>query len=188
MIFYRLMTEDSRKQYYSSSQPFNDVAAGRWSNDEIATLYHAKVVQGNSDGTFEPSKPITRAEFAAIASKFDKLEEVTENKFPDIDSHWAKKYINSSAQKGWISGYGDGTFRPDNIIIRCEAMKMINEELDRRVDTAGLCSDTRQWTDNTQDKWYYEIVLEAANTHDYQREDRPKSTEQWTKIKDNPVW
>ncbi len=188
VIFYRLMTGDSRKQYYSSTQPFTDVAAGRWSNDEIATLYNAKIVQGNNDGTFEPSKPITRAEFAAIASKFDKLEEVTENKFPDIENHWAKKYINSSALKGWISGYGDGTFRPDNVIIRCEAMKMINEELDRRVNTEGLCSGTQQWPDNTQDKWYYEIVLEATNTHDYQREDRPKSMEKWTKIKDNPVW
>ena len=188
VIFYRLMTEESRKQYFSTSQPFSDVEAKRWSNDEIATLYNAEIIQGNTDGSFEPSKPITRAEFAAIAAKFDKLEEVAENKFPDIENHWAKKYINSSAQKGWISGYGDGTFRPDNIIIRCEAMKMINEELDRRVDAAGLCSGTKQWPDNMIDKWYYEIVLEATNTHDYERENRPKSTEKWTKIKDNPVW
>jgi hypothetical protein len=188
VIFYRLMTEDSRKYYYSTSQPFTDVGDKRWSNDEIATLYNAKIVQGNTDGSFEPSKPITRAEFAAIAAKFDKLEDVTENKFPDIENHWAKKYINSSAQKGWISGYGDGTFRPDNIIIRCEAMKLINEQLDRRVNIAGLCSDTKQWTDNIESKWYYEIVLEATNTHDYEPKENPKSTEKWTKIKDNPVW
>lgn len=187
-IFYRLMTEESRKQYYSASQPFSDVAAGRWSNDGIATLYNAKIVRGNTDGGFEPSKPITRAEFAAIAARFDNLDEVSENMFPDITDHWAKKYINSSAQKGWIRGYGDGTFRPDNIILRCEVMKMINEELDRRVNTAGLCSGIKQWPDNAADKWYYEIVLEATNTHDYERENRPKSTEKWTGIKDNPVW
>jgi hypothetical protein len=188
VIFYRLMTEDSRKQYHSTSQPFTDVDAGRWSNDEIATLFNAKIIQGNADGSFEPSKPITRAEFSAIAAKFDKLEEVAENKFPDIENHWAKKYINSSAQKGWINGYGDGTFRPDSVIIRCEAMKMINEELDRRVDAAGLCGNTQQWPDNTQDKWYFEIVMEATNTHDYERENRLKTTEKWTKIRDNPVW
>lgn len=188
VIFYRLMTNESRKQHYSSSQPFTDVAGGHWSNDEIATLYNAKIIQGNTDGSFEPARPITRAEFAAMASRFDMLEEVTESKFPDIEKHWAKKYINSSSGKGWINGYGDGTFRPDNFIIRCEAMKMINEVLDRRVNTAGLCSDTKQWPDNVESKWYYEIVLEATNTHDYERENRPRSTEKWTGIRDNPVW
>lgn len=166
-IFYRLMTEESRRQYYSASAPFADVAAGRWSNDAIATLYNAKILRGNTDGSFEPSKPITRAEFAAITSRFDELEGVG---------------------KSWIGTYGDGTFRPDNTIIRCEAMKMINEALDRRVDAEGLIQGTKQWPDNTSDKWYFEIVLEATNTHDYQREDRPKSTEKWTKIKDSPVW
>lgn len=188
VIFYRLMTEDSRKAYASTAQPFPDVDGSRWSNKEIATLYNARIIQGNSDGSFMPAKPITRAEFAAIAAKFDMLEEVGENKFPDIENHWANKYINSSAEKGWINGYGDGTFRPDNIIIRCEAMKLINEVLDRRVNIEGLHPDTKQWPDNTPDKWYYEIVLEATNTHDYERADRPKSTEKWTRIKENPVW
>jgi len=188
VIFYRLMTEESRKAYASTAQPFIDVSSKRWSNDEIATLYNAKVIEGNSDGRFAPGKPITRAEFAAIAAKFDKLEDVKENKFPDIENHWAKEYINSSAEKGWINGYGDGTFRPDHIIIRCEAMKLINEVLDRRINISGLHKDTKQWPDNTEDKWYYEIVLEATNTHDYERADKPKSMEKWTKIKDNPVW
>ncbi|HYE67388.1 MAG TPA: S-layer homology domain-containing protein, partial [Anaerovoracaceae bacterium] len=188
VIFYRLMTEESRKAYSSTVQPFTDVSSDRWSSNEIATLYNAKIIQGSLDGKFMPAKPITRAEFAAIAAKFDKLEKTQENKFSDISNHWAKDFINSSAEKGWISGYEDGTFRPDNSIIRCEAMKLINEVLDRRVDVAGLHKESRQWPDNTQDKWYYEIVLEATNTHDYERADKPKSIEKWTKIKNDPVW
>lgn len=188
VIFYRLMTEDSRNTYASMTQPFSDVSSNRWSNKELATLYNAKIIQGNSNGSFMPETPITRAEFATIAAKFDNLGDTKENKFPDIENHWAKNCINSSAEKGWINGYGDGTFRPDHIIIRCEAMKLINEVLDRRINQSGLHKDTKQWPDNTEDKWYYEIVLEATNTHDYERENRPKSMEKWTKIRDNPVW
>lgn len=188
VIFYRLMTEESRNSYASTTHPFSDVNGNRWSNKEIATLYNAKIIQGNSNGSFMPGTPITRAEFAAIAAKFDKLEDTKENKFPDIENHWAKDYINSSTEKGWINGYGDGTFRPDHIIIRCEAMKLINEVLDRRINIAGIHKDTKQWPDNIEDKWYYEIVLEATNTHDYERENKPKSMEKWTKIMDNPVW
>jgi len=188
IIFYRLMTEESRKEYASTTQPFTDVSSRRWSNDEIAALYNAEIIKGNSDGSFMPANPITRAEFAAIAARFDKLANTKENKFPDIDQHWAKDYINSSAEKGWINGYGDGTFRPEHIIIRCEAMKLINEVLDRRINIAGLHRDTKQWPDNTEDKWYYEIVLEATNTHDYERAEKPKSMEKWTKIRNKPVW
>lgn len=187
-IFYRIMTEENRMEYAVNYQPFTDVGSGRWSNDEIATLCNARIIQGNLDGSFTPDKAITRAEFAALASRFDRLEDSQENRFSDIENHWAKDYINSSAEKGWIKGYGDGTFRPDHVIIRCEAMMLINEMLDRRVNLAGLHEDTRQWPDNTEDKWYYEIVLEATNTHEYERADKPKSIEKWIKIKDNPVW
>lgn len=188
VIFYRLMTEESRNAYRSTSHPFTDVEHTRWSNEAIATLYHAKIIGGNPDGSFEPSNPITRAEFASIASKFDQLVYPGINRFSDIEKHWAKTYINSSAEKGWINGYADGTFRPDNIIVRCEAAKLINEVLDRRVNIEGLHEDTKHWPDNTQDKWYYEIMLEASNTHDYERADKPKSMERWIRIKPNPVW
>ncbi len=188
VIFYRIMTEENRKAFAATYQPFTDVESGRWSNDEIATLCNANIIQGNLDGSFNPEKPITRGEFAALAARFDKLKESQENKFSDIENHWAKDFINSSAEKGWIKGYGDGTFRPDHIIIRCEAMMLINEMLDRRVNMEGLHKDMKQWIDNTEDKWYYEIVLEATNSHDYERANKPKSIEKWTKMKDNPVW
>ena len=188
VIFYRLMPDESRKAYASELPPFTDVGGGRWSNAEIAALYHAKIIRGYPDGSFQPARPVTRAEFAAIAARFDKLENVKENRFPDIEEHWATQYINSSVEKGWIKGYGDGTFRPGNSIIRCEAMMLINEAQDRRVNAEGLLTEAKQWPDNTADKWYYEIVLEATNTHDYERANRPRSTERWTKIRKNPVW
>ena len=188
VIFYRLLTKESRERYLSTSHRFHDVENNRWSNKEIATLAEAGILNGYPDGGFYPERPITRAEFAVLSAKFDLLENETQKSFPDVEHHWAKLYINSSASKGWINGYGDGTFRPDNTIIRCEAMKLINEILDRRVNLAGIHKDAVNWSDNPTDKWYYEIVMEATNTHDYEREPRPKSIETWTRIKENPVW
>jgi hypothetical protein len=212
-IFYRLMaaktggapavdTTESPNIHTGAATPFTDVGAGRWSNDAITALYNAGVIQGYGDGSFQPYHPITRAEFAAIAARFANLCETQENQFkdqrdkspdletksPDIENHWAAKYINSAAEKGWVRAYGDLTFRPENTILRCEAMMWINDAQNRIVNAAGLCAGARQWPDNTQDKWYYEIVLEAGNTHVYERiADRPKSTEKWIDIEENPV-
>lgn len=206
-IFYRLMTEERRTACAAAGQPFSDttvarsitepgtaqpfadVDAGRWSCNEIAVLYSAGILQGYPDGRFKPSSPVTRAEFAAMAARFDNLAETPENKFPDIENHWAVKYINSAAEKGWVRAYGDLTFRPENTIIRCEAMMWVNDTQNRIVNGAGLHAAARQWPDNTEDKWYYEIVLEASNTHGYERvAERAGSTEKWTGIEANPVW
>lgn len=188
VIFYRLMTEESREAYGTRSHNFKDVKKNRWSEKEIATLTNAKIITGYFDGTFKPKKFITRAEFATICGKFDHLEVSSKNKFTDINGHWAKDYINSSVIKGWINGYGDGSFRPDQSIIRCEAMKLINEALNRRVNQEGLHPEAICWPDNKPEKWYYEIIIEATNSHEYEREENPKAVERWTGIKENPVW
>ncbi len=188
VIFYRLLQDQDREAFAYGGLPFPDVDEKRWSSKEIAALFQAKIIQGNPDGSFQPERPVTRAEFAVIASRFAGLSDTEDNKFTDIENHWAKQSIISSAEKNWIKGYADGTFCPDNTIIRCEVMMRINEALDRRVNAVGLLPDVKQWPDNFHDKWYYEIVLEATTTHEYERSDKPRSTEKWTKIKENPAW
>lgn len=188
VIFYRLMQDHERELRTDGSQPFADVDDKRWSGKEIAALYQAKILRGNPDGSFQPDRPITRAEFAAIAARSQSFLSSEDHNFSDVENHWARQYIYSSVEKGWMKGYADGTFRPDETIIRCEAMMRINEALDRRVNAAGLLPVVKQWPDLTPDKWYYEIVLEAATTHEYERADRPRSTEKWTKVKENPGW
>jgi hypothetical protein len=111
-----------------------------------------------------------------------------ESIFPDAKGHWAEADINASTEAGWIRGFGDGTFRPDNTILRCEAMMLINDVLDRRVNTSGLLADAKQWPDNSEEKWYFEIVMEASNSHCCERADSAKSTEKWTKMEENPAW
>ncbi|MFY9295279.1 MAG: S-layer homology domain-containing protein [Caldicoprobacterales bacterium] len=186
MIFYRLLTDDSRNQLLSDDNPFTDIGGYRWSNRAISTLYVGGVISGYPDGTFRPSAPITRAEFATIASKFDKLELTNASKFTDIFGHWAEKYITSSEIKGWIKGYPDLTFKPEQYITRAEAVTLINNVLNRAVPAENIHPDAIFWPDNPSTEWYYEAVMEATNSHDYIYEE--DGDELWTGIKGNKVW
>ncbi|MEL7606936.1 MAG: S-layer homology domain-containing protein, partial [Sedimentibacter saalensis] len=186
MIFYRLLTDESRNNLLSDSNPFTDLENHGWSNRAISTLYNAGIIKGYPDGTFKPSDPISRAEFATIAAKFDKLELGSTSKFTDIFGHWAEKYITSSEIKGWIKGYPDLTFKPEQDITRAEAMTLINNVLERLVPEENIHPDAMFWPDSTSDKWYFEAVMEATNSHNYIYEE--DGDELWTGLKANKVW
>ena len=180
-IFFRLLTDDSRTEAWSTTNSFDDVKSALWSNNAISTMANAGIVTGYEDGSFRPTAKITRAEFAAIAARFESSLYVGDDLFSDISGHWAAEYINRAAQKGWISGYPDGTFRPDQYITRAEAMTLVNNVLDRRVKTEDMLDDMIKWPDNATGAWYYEAVQEATNSHNYDRED-PTQYETWTEI------
>lgn len=186
-IFYRLLSDDTRATMRSTTQDFPDVSSQRWSNTSIATLANGSVISGYPGGEFKPDNAITRAEFAVIVSKFDNLSTTDTNQFSDIDNHWAKDFINSAALKGWINGYPDGTFRPNEYITRAEAVTLINSVLNRKVSKEGLLENARYWSDNNKDAWYYEAVMEATNSHDYTRE-TPDGAETWTAITPDKTW
>ena len=119
-------------------------------------------------------------------AKFDEITYRGEDLFSDISGHWAREYINSSADKGWIVGDGTGKFRPYDDITRAEVMTMINAVLNRAVDEDGLCKGYKKWPDNTKGTWYYYQVIEATNYHDYERE--ADMTEDWIEILPDKVW
>ena len=186
MIFYRLLTDEDRAELLNDSNSFTDIDSERWSNKAISTLYKANVLKGYEDGEFKPTKPITRAEFAAISARFDELELSSETKFTDTSGHWAEKYINSSTVKGWIKGYEDNTFRPEIDITRAESMALINNVLGRGVTEENIHPDAMLWIDNTTSDWYFEAVMEATNSHDYLIDEN--NLELWTGMKANKVW
>ena len=186
-IFFRLLTDDSRVESWKQTNSFNDVPSSQWSNNAISTMANAEIVNGYEDGSFRPESPITRGEFAAIAARFDSSLYVGDDKFSDIAGHWAAEYINRAAQKGWISGYPDGTFHPNQYITRAEAMTLINNVLDRRTHAADMLDDMVKWPDNLSSAWYYEAVQEATNGHDYDRENAT-DYEKWTKMQTPRDW
>lgn len=170
-IFFRLLTEESRQQFSTKANDFADVNEGDWFNNNVSTVAAAGIVNGYEDGTFGPNKNITRAEFAAIAARFTQLVYEGESIFTDTNGHWAEDAINNAAFTGWISGYDDGSFNPEAYITRAEAITMINRVLYRYVQKNDIHNESTKWADNTEDKWYYEAVQEATNSHDYKRKD-----------------
>lgn len=167
-IFFRLLTDEAREQYTTTAGNFTDVKAGMWCNRAIATLTNMGIIKGYTDGSFQPNKSITRAELATIIARFAKLD-VNTKTFSDINGHWAQKNIELAAGNGWINGYEDGTFRPNNNITRAETFAMINRVLDRQTESVSdllPTSDMNMWSDNMDaDAWFYKDVQEATNYH-----------------------
>ena len=188
-IFYRLMTKETRTMYFSESNDFSDVSDDYWANKAISTLSNAGIITGFSDGTFRPNAFITRAQFAAIAARFSVVTEDLPNPFSDVpEGYWAEDLIAYAADVGWVNGYADGTFRPTANITRAAAMKLINNVLERQVDEDGLLEDATQWNDCTPDDWCYYIVMEATNSHDWERRSKKSLVEDWTALTADPVW
>ena len=187
-IFFRLLTDETRDANSTKSNSYSDVAAGAWYNHAVSTLSAMGIVKGDSHGKFNPDAPITRAEFAAIAARFDDKANTTTADFSDIASHWAKNEISAASNNGWITGYPDGTFRPDNKITRAEAMTLVNRVLKRLPETEeDLHDDMIKWSDNSDvSQWFYLDVQEATNSHYYQTKEN--QFEKWTKLRETRDW
>ena len=168
-MFARLLTEQiEADKTYSST--FNDVAKNCWAANYIGYMQQFGIVTGYTDGSFRPNAPVTRAEFAAIASRFEKLTQGSKS-FTDVpDTHWAVKYINFAATRGWVTGYADGTFKPEHSITRAEVAAVTCRLLERSADQTYIRShigELRTFADVTESHWAYWYAMEAANGHDY---------------------
>ena len=168
-MFARLLTEqiEADKTY---SNTFSDVPKGYWAANYIGYMQQFGIITGYSDGSFRPNAPVTRAEFAAIASRFEKLTEGSKS-FTDVpDTYWAARYINFAAIRGWVTGYSDGTFKPENTITRAEVAAVTCRLLERSADQNYIHShlnELRTFSDMTESHWAYWYAMESANGHDY---------------------
>lgn len=179
-MFARLLTEKmAADQTYSNT--FSDVAKSHWAANYIGYMQQFGIITGYADGSFRPDASVTRAEFAAIASRFERLTEGTKS-FSDVpSSHWAAKYINFAATRGWVNGYADGTFRPNNSITRAEVAAVTCRLLERNADQSYIRShrsELRAFTDVNESHWAYWYTIEAANGHDYTKSG---SSETWSR-------
>ena len=187
-IFFRLLTDEDRDCAFNTSNNYTDDAYGKWYNNPISTMSALGIITGYPDGTFKPNKPITRAEFAAIAARFDETQSGKSATFSDVIGHWAAKEIGIAYYNDWIKGYPDGTFKPDQNITRAEAMTLINRVLERKPESpADLLTNMNKWTDNMDtSKWYYLDVQEATNSHGYTR--KTFNYELWRQMLPDPDW
>lgn len=188
-IFFRLLTDDVRDENLTKTNRYSDVAATSWYNTAVSTLSSMGIITGYPDGTFRPNAAITRAEFAAIAARFDSNGDKTAAKFSDIATHWAKDEISIAYNNGWITGYPNGTFGPQRDITRAETMTLVNRVLNRQPETEDdLLPNMTVWTDNANpNAWYYLAVQEATNSHYYKFKTNSKY-EKWTELRETRDW
>ena len=187
-IFFRLLMPEIRDENLTQTSQFTDVSADAWYNTAVSTMAELGIINGRTADSFAPDASITRAEFAAICARFDTNERDGDSNFSDIAGHWAEAEIEQAATLGWINGYSDGTFHPDNAITRAEAMTMINRVLQRLPETEDdLLDDMNVWPDNQPSAWYYLAVQEATNSHDFDRKDDGVH-ETWTGMTADPDW
>ncbi|MCL2674770.1 MAG: S-layer homology domain-containing protein, partial [Defluviitaleaceae bacterium] len=182
MILFRLL--DSNAKYSPQANHFSDVQAGRWYAQAINYLAGRNILAGEHNGTFRPNDSMTRAELAAVMSRFFELGESGMSSFYDVNAnHWAFRYIMNAEGRGWVSGYDDRTFRPNNAIIRAEAVTLINRVLNRNPNPATIrehLAGVTVFTDITQGHWAFYQVMEASISHEFEID--ANGLEIWTYI------
>ena len=181
-IFFRLLTDEVREEYWSTVSGYTDVSSSDWYNNAISTLSNLGVITGYEDGTFRPNASISRAEFVTIATRFFDYAAEYEGAFSDVSySSWYADFVQAAVDMGLVNGYENGTFRPNASITRAEAVAIVNRVLLRRPDADHLLpwSVMNTFSDNVlESAWYYEDIQEATNSHDY--EWLKSGVEDWT--------
>ena len=163
VIFYKLVTDSNKSDYIHEAGKFSDISEGQWYSEAVGYLAAAGIISGYGDGSFKPDNEITRAEFAAMASGFSEMNLNGNLPFNDVGSeHWAVSYIRSMYNNGWVSGYPDGSFKPDNKITRAEVIVIVNKMTLR--DTLLERPGVPPFTDLSEDKWYYNDVMAASSS------------------------
>ena len=167
------------------SRDYKDVADDLWSVTAISYMSNLKMVKGYPDGNFRPYANITRAEFAAMVVRFENISAAGSKTFTDLqNNHWAYEVIQKAAQAGWISGYPDGSFKPDQPITRGEVVTITNRMLNRFADEDYVDHNLNRiinYTDIDKSHWAYYPVVEATNGHNYERKGNGKD-ETWFEV------
>ena len=179
-MLYRLLTDERRNEVRTTTNNFVDVTPNAWYNEPASSMYKGGYIAGYKDGTFGGNKNITRAEFVSMLVRF-LGEDQGSMSFTDVPrNHWAAKDIAIAASQGWVAGYSDGTFKPNQSITRAEAMSIINRVLNRGVNEKSNIMGFKIWPDNYSNAWYYYDVIEATNAHDYTG---ARPSENWSNVR-----
>ena len=178
-MFYNLLLDKDVKKTIT----FTDVKGDEWYADAVYAMATLGVLKGYPDGTFQPDRAITRAEFTTMGMQFSHLDTSEENLFKDVSSSdWFHSFVLGASKYGWISGYPDGTFKPNDNVTRAEVTCLVNNMLGRSADESFVDRNSAKlnsFTDLTKSYWAYYPIMEAANGHDWRANN---GAEIWTKL------
>jgi len=181
MVLYNLLTAHTQEPF-EQKQVFADVDTNAWYAKAVAYLYDKGIVRGYEDKTYRPNVRITYAEMVVLVSRFDNLNAAEAHSFSDVaGAHWAKHYLESAEQKGWMHKHGGEVFHSDSYVTRAEMMVVVNKALNRRVRREDLLPNMPAWSDVSPEHWAYADIMEAAHSHIYERENED-DFETWIRI------
>ena len=167
----RLTVDENGQALYQEGESypvsFSDVAGDSWYASYVGFAQKYNIVGGYEDGTFRPDQPVTRAELMKILAAYFPGETGSAS-FTDVpETHWAYQAVAFGAGKGFVAGYEDGTFRPDQPVTRAEAVKMINGALGRIPAEGHLAEliSRNPFQDVDESHWAYGNILEASVAH-----------------------
>ncbi|CEQ02956.1 S-layer-like domain-containing protein [[Clostridium] sordellii] len=157
------------KQVPITENKFNDISSDYWAKNEVNYLASKGLLNGYEDGTFRPENPITRAEVATILVRSNgDIKQKFKKIFPDIDdSHWANKYIEKAAELGYMLGYEDGSFKPDQVITRGETVVTLNRIYRNPCDLKETNNSKILFTDLDKNNWAYNDIIKAILSHEH---------------------
>ena len=162
---------------------FTDVAPDAWYATAVNTLASLGIVTGYGNGQFGPDDSITRAQFTTIAMRFANLDTSGENIFTDVsEDDWFYEFVVGAIKYGWIGGYPDGRFGPNDTITRAQVTTIVNRMLGRSADEDYVernIEELTRFTDVPDTHWAYYDIMEATNAHDY---DHVKGQENWNRL------
>ena len=169
-VLFRLLKDDVRMQNLTKDNAYSDVPDTAWYSTAVSTLSKMGVISGYPDGTFRPNAPITRAEFAAMITRFDETAKSADTPFTDISGHWAENAIGKAYGNGWVEGSSKTVFCPESNLTRAETATLLNRVLHRLPEKeSDLLANQIVWPDNPETFWGYLAIQEATNSHEYER-------------------
>lgn len=189
-ILFRLLTDEALKTYWNTEDCYPDVIQDAWYHNAVATMTRMGVLYGDKTGLFRPDKPITRAEFVAVAVRFFDAPDSEGIAFSDVSADaWYADAVADGVALGLIEGRGDGTFGPNEPITRAEVAAIINRVLGRCAQDVRWPENVVQWVDNPPQAWYYADMMEASISHSYEwYGDEENQAERWTGLLQEPDW
>ena len=196
---------------YGNPGNYSDINPKKWYGNDIAYCTMYGVFSGYKDGTFKPDQYITRQELAVVVANMAGMQPNIGMPFTDASSinKWARDGVYTVYKNNWVSGYPDGTFRPQNNITRAETVAIFNGYLHRGVDAEGLADLTSYvldataggyqgdgmtqymtWTDVPEKYWAYYHIIEATNDHDFHwpDEEGKMPPEHWDAAYQDETW
>lgn len=157
MVFLTVFAITTSVSFGNSNFP--DVSS-HWAENYIDYLSSEGIISGFPDGTFKPNQLLTRAQVSVLLSNQLNLTPESSN-FPDVPaSHWASGFIGAVLSEGIMSGYPDGTFKPNNPMTRAEVSSVISSAYNMVQSSTGS-----PFSDVNQNHWAFSSIMALVDNY-----------------------